>query len=74
MERYIHYQSDFKSSSSDYYDVYYPHPLTIEIEKKSTEKNSKDLSLPTSSFFRIIGKLADRLTNRHEKTLSHRSR
>jgi len=68
------YQLDSKSSS-DHFAIYYPHPLTIEIEKKCKQKISGDtFSIASSrSLVDIIDRLADWLADRHHKTSSRPS-
>jgi hypothetical protein len=71
-----HYQSDFKSSSIDHFVTYYPHPLTIEIEKRGKQDISKESSVlksPRYSVY-IIDELIDWLTYHHQRTLSRPSK
>ncbi len=72
MEQHTSNNYQLDSKSSDHFAIYYPHPLTIEIEKKCKQKIPNDKSVPTSSrsIVCIIGKLTNWLTDRHEKTSS----
>jgi len=63
-----HYQLDSKSLP-DHFGIYYPHPLTIEIEKRGKQKFPKDKSVLASlrSLIYIVNRLIHRLPHRHQR-------
>jgi hypothetical protein len=63
-----HYQLDSKSLP-DHFDIFYPHPLTIEIEKKCKQKPPKDTSVLATlrSLVYIVDRLTHRLAHRHRR-------